>query len=695
MGRHKKLRCSGVLVVSVAFGKNVIQTSGPQLQDGTAPTTDNSMPRRRLNVLGLNRIVSRNNVCQTLAFLYCIGFGLVLLANTEPACDGLWFWYSYFFHNGKHLYADLHMPLQPLFVLETSAFMALLGKGWLLSKIPGVLHLVAYCVGLLLLVRQTKLSDAHKAILFACSFFVSTSFGAIVFGDYHVLADCFELYSLLALLSFRVSSSIRRVLGLAAILGALSGLAVTARPNDGAALFVGVFLAIVCLAPAKKLLSLLLFSLTTGFTGLLIISLTGDSLRDYAMNTLFKAAAIKGANGAVLIQPLRLPWNTAAWLLHSDHLWILFAFEGSLFFALLFLPLRREVGWWQLGLAFVGTNLIVYGAQIVGLFGDNVLVVILTGLVVLLAYGLGIWVAARFVFWLLDRKRANDWDRREILLLIPLGQLASGAMSSGGTHYSLAYEPVGVFIVLLAISSPVRFEELGLRLKARWARVEARWPRSEARWARVEARWRRSKARWPYLDTHWLRDILVGLAALTTVCAATTRAAEPYRWHTYREKPIFTDRTWYRHPDYGPMYIGNELLRMIQQICPRIRDGGSDNELLSLPFPGGNYFCSTPPWHGYVQTFFDITSKDTIQRMMDELQQSPPKWILYQRQLMTLRLHEKVYNQGEPLQQRNLDQLIEQKIGEGVWRVAYTSGRKITDQWGSLWDNEWLLIETR
>lgn len=62
---------------------------------------------------------------------------------------------------------------------------------------------------------------------------------------------------------------------------------------------------------------------------------------------------------------------------------------------------------------------------------------------------------------------------------------------------------------------------------------------------------------------------------------------------------------------------------------------------------------------------------------------------------MTLRLHETVYNQGHPLQQRYLDRLIEQKIAEGVWRVTYTSGRQVINQWGNLWDNEWMLIRTR
>jgi hypothetical protein len=84
---------------------------------------------------------------------------------------------------------------------------------------------------------------------------------------------------------------------------------------------------------------------------------------------------------------------------------------------------------------------------------------------------------------------------------------------------------------------------------------------------------------------------------------------------------------------------------------------------------------------------------------MDELQHSPPKWIFYQRQLWTLRYHEYSYNHGKPLSQRALDQLIEQKIGEGIWRVVYTSdyGEAILQArfYSHLWDNEWILIETR
>jgi len=92
-----------------------------------------------------------------------------------------------------------------------------------------------------------------------------------------------------------------------------------------------------------------------------------------------------------------------------------------------------------------------------------------------------------------------------------------------------------------------------------------------------------------------------------------------------------------------------------------------------------------------VQTFFDTTSKETIQGLMGELQASPPQWILYQRQMITLRIHEQAYNHGEPLEQRYLDEMIERKLADGSWQAVYTS-----DYGNGHWrDNEWILIRTR
>jgi hypothetical protein len=617
-----------------------------------------SSPIRLHSRLRLGRIVNRSNLFQNIAFVFCILFGLALIACTHTAEEGSWFWYSFFLDGGKRLYADMHMVLQPLVALETNAFMAVLGKGWLVSKIPAAINVVAYCLALLLLVRQSNLSDARKAIVLACSFFVSISAVAYQFADVRALADCFVLYSVLALLSLRTSSSVRRTLGLVAILGALSALTLTTRPNDGCALLVGVLLAIVCLAPSKRLLSLLLFCLATGLTLLLIVSLTGDSLHDYAKYSIFKAAGSKGGAGSVLTQPLLQAWSRFESLINVSPLAVISTcIVSALIWAFLIRPFTRSGGWWGLGLAVLGVVLIAYLAdpvyRLYREFGPLKIVVFFTFLyspLVLLAYGLGIWVVARFIFWLFDPKRANGWDRREILLLIPLGLMASGSMSSSGQYFG-DFRSVGIFIVLLAICCPI------------------------------------------HLKGERPRDTLFALAVFLILCTATYRFNDPFDWLTYVEKPMSADRTWYRHPDYGPMIIDRDLLQMIQPVCGKIRDSGSDNELLSLPFSYANYFCSIPPWHGYVTTFFDISTEQTIQSLMDELQRSPPKWVFYQRQLRVLRLCEIAYNHGNPLPQRYLEQLIEQKISDGKWRVVYTSD--FGDDQHLQWDNQWMLIQTR
>ena len=69
----------------------------------------------------LRALMNRDTVYQNLMFLFCVLFGLAMIANVQPAGDGVWFWYSWFFLGGKHLYADMHLALQPLFVLETAS----------------------------------------------------------------------------------------------------------------------------------------------------------------------------------------------------------------------------------------------------------------------------------------------------------------------------------------------------------------------------------------------------------------------------------------------------------------------------------------------------------------------------------------------------------------------------------------------
>jgi hypothetical protein len=590
-------------------------------------------------------------IWQTAAAVFCVAFGLAMIVNTQTAGDGGWFWYATFLHSGKRLYSDMHLALQPLFVLETASFPALFGKGWLVSKLPAALHVIAYCLGLLLVMRASgsKLSDGQKALVLACAFFVSIDFEAYRFDDYHVLADCFEVYSLVVLLKLEEAAAGWRGVGLAAGLGALSGLSMMTRLNDGAALFVGVGIAIVCLAPVRRLLSLAAFGIAGAVTAVAMVGLSGDSLRAYATYSILKAAGSKGGTGSVLAYPLQLPWNTLRFLRGRQDLELaLYLLGAAAIWAVLILPFlqsRRLRDLWKL---VAGVILLVLPFHhFRGALADSHAIVDLSAVGVLAAYGLGVVVLVRWLRWIFSKQGAQEWDRREILLLIPLGQLASSSMSSGGRHIGL-YGPLAMMILVLPIASPVR-------LKREWAKAFA-----------------------------------LALAVILTVHCAAYKYRVPYLWHSYQAGPMFVGREWYQHPDYGPMVVDRQLLQFIEPICSAVSAGG-EKELLSLPFSYPNYFCSIEPWHGYVQTFFDTSSKQTIEGLMAELQAAPPKWIVYQRQLNNLGLHEEIFNQGKPLPHRYLDQMIEAKIASGAWTPVYTS----TYGSSGFYANDWVLLRTR
>jgi hypothetical protein len=595
--------------------------------------------------------VPTTKLFQRLAAILCVLFGIALIANTQPAGDGVWFWYATFFRNGNRLYSGMHLAMQPLFVLETSWFMTLLGKGWLVSKVPAVLHLIAYCFGLLLLANASTLSDKKKAFFLVSTFFISIAFEAYRFDDYHVLADCFEVYSLVLLLKLPsgTAASRSRSLYMAAGLGVLSGLALMTRLNDGAALFVGVAISILCLASARKLISVLLFALVAALTVILIVKLTGDSFHDYSMYSIFKAAAIKGGAGNVLIYPLRLPFNTLRWLAHQWHTKAsLYPILAALSWAFLVKSSRSWKERREIWKPILGLGLILLPLPFIyHLFFDNGIINSLTGIGTVAAYAIGIVVVLRFCLSII-RPQRNTWNPREILLIIPLGQLASSSMSSGGLHVGLS-GPLAIMLILLPIV----------------------WPTE-------------NKSRHLYGVLSALLIILLGNCVLYKISI-------PFSWHSYRAKPLFVDRQWYRHPDYGPMIIATQQLALIKDVCNSIASDPAPHDLLSLPFSYANYFCAIPPWHNYVQTFFDTSTRETILGLTGELQSSPPHWILYQRQLDSMALHERIFNQGNPLPHRYLDQVIEQKLADGEWQTVLTS--KYGDR--PNWSNEWIMINTQ
>jgi hypothetical protein len=586
----------------------------------------------------------RGRIYQNLAILFCVLFGMAIIVNVELAGNPMWFWYDTLFHGGAKLYADLHLALQPLFVLETNAWMQFAGNKVLAMELLSVIHLLALCLGIQLLVRESTCPDWQKGILVASTFLVCTHFSAYLFNDFHVLTDIFWIYSFVFLLMLAKADAVARQIGLAATLGVLSGLTITLRVNDGAALLVGTGVCILVLARKKKLIVASLYLAVAALTVVLIVRITGDSFSNYISNSILKAAGSKGGTSNLLKDPILLFHNSYG-ALHGKGkripLWTIGIFAAGAIVQRYWKSGVKYLVFFQLGIA-AASFAIASSITREQLLSGN-LISQLSIFVIFLIYLLAPIIAVRYLMWSLGRVK-YEWDAREILVLPLFFWLAAASTSSAGEPYNF-FEMSALLFVLVMLIQPFR---------------------QQAKWANLS---------------------MVPLLVLLGLSAIKTKIQMPYTWQYYVYSPMFENRQWYRHPIYGPMYIERDQLRFIESVCEEIGQSDSRPELLSLPFPYPNYFCAAPPWHGYVQTFFDTSTRPTIVTLIQELQTAPPQWIVYQRQLKILALHERIYNHGQPLAQRDLDELIMQKIATREWQLV--------DKKNYLEGDGWFVIRTR
>jgi hypothetical protein len=569
---------------------------------------------------------------QSLAILFCVLLGLAMIANTQLGGEAMWFWYATFFHRGAKLYADLHLALQPLFVLEMDAWMKLFGIKCLVTEIPSVIHLLILCFGIFLLLRESDWPDWQKAILLASTFVLWVGGDSYRFDDYHVTTESFILYSLVLLLWLAKAESARRQFILAASIGVLCGFTITSRINDGAALLASAGLSMLFLARRRKLVVTSLFIATSVLTWILVIKLTGDTFSDYLSNSLFRAAGSKGGTGSILADPFLLFLNA----LEMRH-------GGKWYIPCIIAVIAAGVlaqRYWKNRTGYIVVVQLGMAAVIFAFLSNyrrKLLLQYTIPITVIVTYLLAPIVAARYLIVKL-RSGEREWDAREILFLLPLAEWASISTSAAAMPRAGYYAQISMLLLLVPVIQPFRKHRLA--------------------------------------NASFL-TILV-LMALTGIA---TKISEPYTWNSMRSSAMFLNRQWYRHPVYGPMYIERNQLQFSRSICDKIGQGNSKPELLSLPFSYTNYFCAIPPWHGYVHTFFDTTTRSTVEGMMKELEAAPPQWIVYQRQLTNLTAHEQTFNHGQPLAQRDLDAMIMEKIATGQWQLIDKKNYQEGDGW--------------
>jgi hypothetical protein len=569
--------------------------------------------------------------------------GLAMIVNNQMAGEATWFWYATLFHRGAKLYADLHLALQPLLILEINLWMKLFGIKCLVTEIPSVLHLLVLCLGLFLLLRQSDWPDWQKAIVLTSSFVLWIVGNSYRFDDYHVTAENFILYSVVLLLLLAKADSARRQFVLSAAMGVLCGFTITSRINDGAALFVAAGVCLLVLVRSRKIVVCSLFVATSALTAVLVIKSTGDTFSDYLSNSLFRAVGSKGGKGSLLADPYLL-FRNALDMRHGGK-WI---FLWALVIVAVGVLAQR---YWKRGAGQVVMLQLVTSGVIFAISShsrrgqllNGLLVQFAVPLLIVVAYLLVPIVAARYSMWKLGSGK-REWDVREVLFLIPLAEVASNSASGAGEPLSGYYAQLSMLLLLIPVIQPFRKQIV------------------------------------------WANASFLTALVLLGLTGSIGKVQRPYEWNSGLSSPMFVNRQWYQHPVYGPIYIDRNLLQFSRSICDKIGQENSKPELLSLPFSYANYFCYIPPWHGYVHTFIDTTIRSTMDKLITEIQADPPQWIVYQRQMASMAVQEKTFIHGQPSAQRTLDEIIMQRISSGQWQVV--------DQRNDP-DSSWYVIQTR
>ena len=582
-------------------------------------------------------------IWQVIATVYCMLFGLAIILNVEMGGEAMWFWYATLLHRGVKLYSDLHLVLQPLYVLETNTWMQLVGVRCIPYEGLAVLHLAGLCVSILLVLRESDWPDWQKAVLLFGTFLIVIRFTAYRFDDFHVLADIFYLLGMVLLLWVARAASVRKEINVSIALGILSGLAITNRLTDGGFLTLAIAGALPLIARRRRWAACVSFVAAVALTWLLVVLLTGDTLHAYAMNSVLKASSAKGGTSNLLKGPVVA-------ILDSYKRIYIGTKRKLAVFALLGLLGALVQKFWkkdarlillvQVAAAYLLSFVPHLPGELPQLLG-GAFIETLSTVVQPLAYLLCLVVGVRALLASTSSGAGRTWDSREAVVLIPAGSLLSAAISQGNGTWN---STITVALLFLLVPSFFRKGERS-----------------------------------------WQRATFLMLLVLAGTSGTLFKWKSPYDWGSATTKPMFAGREWYRHPLYGPMYLDATVLRYNRDLCAEI--GATDTErrkslqLLSLPFPYANYFCGVSPWRNHVQLWYDTVTPGTVAKVMQQLDSDPPEWILYQRSPATIKAHEDEYNHGRPIPHRYLDLEIVHFVVDGRWSISEQSRFKQGEAW--------------
>jgi hypothetical protein len=567
-----------------------------------------------------------------------VTYGLLSLMFVLAPGDGTWMLYGKEILLGKTIYGDLNLNQQPIFPL-LSAASVLLGRGYILAeRILFVPILIAFIFLIYRICKLTISEEALRPVAIIALFFSAITFEAYRFDDYHALAGTLILASFYTSLSWIEKGG--SPLKYALIQTILCALLALTRLNDGGA----VAIATLCIWFSRQGFSvrsnmIVVLSLALGAViSAGIIFAIGETPTTWFAHSFQSAAVIKGGD-RLLNYPAMMVLSAYDFLrvgqLNALKL-VMVAFGGYLIWLSITTTSKASkylkliiggaiLGWFFLSIYqnHLTTTSIAISIVVIAIFWCREII----------AFSLGISLS-----------NSASTRNAKVLTIYPAMLFIGGALSSGGSFRDHFFP-----MTLTVITALYLVKLAGIRSQ--------------------------------------LKDLFNSLSLIFLIGlgsdAAISRINRPYGWHSYNVPMFFSNYDAHFTPDKGPHLIPKDLFTLIQPVCALSTPSG---ELLSLPFSFANYYCGIPPWNGYIQTFFDTSSEATINRLISELEKSPPSRIFYQRQTLNLKVHEDTFNGGNPLPHRRLDKLIMSKIERGDWVVMYKSYAYAP--------SEWILINT-
>lgn len=576
------------------------------------------------------------------ALAVCFIFGVASLALVQGAGDGVWHFYASSFLNGKRLYSDLHLVQQPIFILIHALGMSIFGGTYYGERVIFVFVLGGYLYFAYRLIDRSERSNAFKALLLLVFFFCGINFEAYRFDDYHAFENMLALVVLLLCVDY-FAGSVRNPFRVMSILGICIALAVLTRVNDGLVIFAVATGFVIARRQSGFLLhygSLLVAMLLTAGCVFLIL---GESPEVWLRSTVLDAVTAKGGASDALLAPLKLIANSADYVfMNVDRTkWEFILGLSVVFSAALVIGKVQSA---KIRFALGAMLAIVYYYMVAKCLAGNV-IPYFTAMSVQFLVG---FVLLRTWPWLRQWGKGGGaiaYSGNQLMILMPLALFVSGSVSSGGWHYGL-YFPFALSLVIIAILSDRSSLSRGIGV--------------------------------------FLAAVLLQLG----VFAFQAKLNNPYSWHSYSSPSLTEKRILVKNDHLGYMLVDRNLEAFIAPVCAIILEK-HETSLLSLPFPYANYICGISPWHDHVQSFFDTATSRDIQQIIQELQDGPPRYVLYQRQLENLGVHESLFNGGRPLSHRTLDQFIMTNIDDGKWSIVY---KHFVAAFGG---STWMLIDTK